>query len=63
MLRVPEDILAYDPKKLQKSPFIIDVDSIPPVFKDKVRALSIHAISCSTPAYLCPSCVFLVTAC
>ena len=36
------DILSYDSKKLQKPPFEINVTSIAPVFKDKVR-ISIDA--------------------
>lgn len=30
------DILSYDPQKLQRPPYEIEVISIPPVFKDKV---------------------------
>lgn len=32
------DILAYDPNKLQRSPYQIGVKSIPPVFQNSVRA-------------------------
>ena len=33
------DILSYDPQKLQRPPFEIGVNSIPPVFRNKVCSL------------------------
>ena len=31
------DIIRYDPVNLESSPYVLEVDSIPPVFASKVR--------------------------
>lgn len=41
------DILSYDPQKLQRPPYEIEVTSIPPVFKDKVGLHKMGTASCA----------------
>jgi len=43
------DIIRYDPAKIARSPFVLDVTSIPPILAERVRLL--HSQMCSGEAH------------
>jgi len=43
------DIIKYDPAKIARSPFVLDVTSIPPIFAERVRLL--HSQMCTAEGH------------